>query len=59
VKQADMRVSSHDLFAIELENQPQHTMSRWMLWPEIDRVMADFASLVGVTQVGIGSVIGV
>jgi len=54
-----MRVSSHNLFAIELENQPQHAMSRWMLWPKIDCVMADLASLVGVTKIGIGSFIDV
>jgi hypothetical protein len=36
VQEADMRVDPLDHFAVELQHQPQHTMSGGMLRPEID-----------------------
>ena len=31
VEEADMRVASHDVFAVKLEDQSQHSVSSWML----------------------------
>ena len=40
MKEADMRIDALDHFAIELENQAQDAMRRWMLRPEVDREVA-------------------
>lgn len=53
VQQSDVGVGTHDLLAVELQNQPQHTVGGWMLGPEIDRVVSDLlARDVGVVVVG-------
>lgn len=39
MKQPDMRVRTLNSFAVELQNQPQHAMSRRVLWAEVHCVI--------------------
>jgi hypothetical protein len=39
MQQANMGIGSHNLFAIEFQNQPQHAVGSGMLRPEIDCVV--------------------
>jgi hypothetical protein len=54
-----MRICSDNLFAIEFENQSQHTMRGGMLGAEIHGVMADLAGLVVIADTGVRSRIDV
>lgn len=48
VQQTDVGVGTDNFFAIELENQSQHTVSGRMLGSKVDGVVADLAVLDGV-----------
>ena len=46
-----MRICSHNLLAIQLQDQSQHTVRGRVLRSEVNGVMADLASLIVVSQV--------
>jgi hypothetical protein len=41
MKQPDVRVSTLDHFAIELEHEAQDAVRSRMLWPKVERVILD------------------
>lgn len=44
VQQPNVRIRTHNLFTVELQNQPQHTVSCRVLGTKVDRVMANLAA---------------
>lgn len=47
-----MWIRPDNFLAIEFKYEPQHAMGGWVLWTEIDGVVADFAVLGDVAIIG-------
>lgn len=54
-----MGIGSDDLFAIQFQDESQHTVSSRVLRSEVDRVMSDFSCLILVAEVLVGCLVDV
>jgi hypothetical protein len=54
VEQTNVRVSAHNLLAIQLEDQAQHTVGSGMLGSKVDSVMADLPGVYVIVFLGAG-----